>query len=338
MSIHAVLQFSFQIGLHHNVKKRCGCGVICLAFLIICAIIVAVVISLRHVLDQHKSMKVLGRDNDTIYLDNTSSLWYSKWSAEECISPDTDYSHTTSLYRVLSGDIKFHHDDMSTIITGGPRVTPARDLGYYSLYLLEGSHINCTICLSTSSTTVENGSVFIFNDLNYYKDYLNKKSEGEETAKYLQSLPIGTASQPACTTIHFSVPSASYYFVATETPGGLGIMYQFNYTTHVVFLDHTNYDEHCYVKQPHKCSINIPNTFLKDEDYVLLGYIHPLAETTTTHICVTRHAPSHVWLAITWSVVGLILFFSVVISIVVVCKYFGWRCYYIFCRKYSTLR
>ena len=268
-----------------RVHKCISCSIAALSLVILILCVIGLILCLSH---PHKSMKVLGRDNDTIYLDESGSLWYSEWSARECISPDTDYSHTTSLYRVQGGDIKFHHDDMSTSITGGPRVTPARDLGYYSLYLLEGSHINCTICLSTSSTTVENGRVFIFNDLNYYKDYLNEKSEGEETAMYLQSLPIGTASQPACTTIHFSVPNASYYFVATETPGGLGIMYQFNYTTHVVFLDHTDYDEHCYVKQPHKCTINIPNTFLKDEDYVLLGYIHPLAETTTTHICVTR--------------------------------------------------
>ena len=276
-----------------------------------------VIFTAEYVHSRNKSVSCLGYSGDTIELDEVSNLYYSSWSVKEC--PDKyDYEHVTTLYRVKDGALVYHNQTI-TFQSGHLHTThPSRDVGLLEyLYVLQGSHINYTICLSSEHTSQLNGKLYIFNNVEDIRNFVNEINNGS-AAVYQQNVTIGTNNQTVCTSIRYVFSRTAYYFVTVALPKG--VAYVFNYTVFRRYLNGSDYDELCRVSLSHQCNIGIPNS--QEDKYILLGSIEYIPPTIvvypTTHICVTRNN-SFVVSGLVFGGVGLLIMVLAVTVCVVLC-------------------
>lgn len=279
--------------VHAGAKYKCllwftPLAVLCFLTL---SVIALVALSVTYMLKHSKQSHVIEVNGDTVYLDQVESRLYSSWTVTECLEND-DFEHVTTLHRVKGNDVVIHEKN-KTFESGRFRTSGlSRDTGIVeNLYLLEGSWINYTMCLDSSSTYVLNGKLFIFDRNKDLQNFLSGASDGTDTAVYQRHLPVGLNNQTICTSILFVVSRVSYYHITAEIPSD--VLYMFNYTYSQLYLNGSDYASLCDVWLTHDCSVSIPSSVSSTEKYTLLGsveHIPPtIAVSPTTHICVTAH-------------------------------------------------
>lgn len=108
--------------------------------------------------------------------------------------------------------------------------------------------------------------------------------------------------------------------MAARTPAS--IFYTFQYTLHINYYDHSDYQVACSIYEEEPCEIALPGSMFSTEKYVLLAYVRPNVElsSSTNHLCVTANRSDSVYLIIgmATSIAALALLGTVVIIIVVV--------------------
>ena len=243
------------------------------------------------VLMRRVSCTELGIAGDTVCLDEANSLWESVWSARECLQAG-DYYKINSLYVTLKEDLVVHEYNKTLQSRDLFQSRQSRETGMINtpgLYLLKGSSIDYTLCISSEGSTQLEGRLYVFNDRKKFYAYIDESDDGDHTSVYYMDFIMGTNNQSVCSQMTFAVPEAAYHYIAAKTPGG--VLYNFTATIRSLYLNHTDYLPHCQISGSDSCDLKIPQSFT-DKKYVLLAYIHPVLpyapEPLSTHLCIER--------------------------------------------------
>ena len=262
----------------------------CISFLVLISVllIIGILVLSCHLTATVKAVR--GIEGDVLYLDRAKSLWYTYWSARECLTAG-DYTHTSSLYLVAEDDIIKYvkHLELRTPEIHAPE--PSRTIGTISttgIYLLRDSYIDYQLCLASTSSSDHYAEVFVFDNIENYFSFVDGVTTGDQNSVYHHTIPIGSSNNTECSTLGYTVTDPAHYFLTADTP--VAISYTMNATLQIAHLNHSDYVEQCEVTQSVNCTIRIPSTLVGNVDYILLEYIHPLSSTDplTTHTCVTQ--------------------------------------------------
>ena len=249
----------------------------------------------------------LGHRNDTIQLAVVKRLFHSAVSVSTCDQAG-DSQHINLVYLVQRDNISIHETTETYQSTRLDQYFPSATTGLIDyLYLLKGSQINYTLCIGSVSSKTLSGSLFIFNSDSKYSQYEESPEQGEALSIFSVHLKISNDNATNCLSIKFEAPESSYYFLTSRTPGE--IFYTYNYTKHVYFYAHNDYQEICSVYEGEHCGINIPGSLFTSQEYVLLAYVEPnvVMSAKQNHICVSssRSESSNLILGISASLGGL---------------------------------
>ncbi len=66
-----------------------------------------------------------------------------------------------------------------------------------------------------------------------------------------------------CIQLVFEASKSSYYFVAARTPAS--IFYTFQYTLHINYYDHSDYQVACSIYEEEPCEITLPGSIFSTE-------------------------------------------------------------------------
>ena len=289
ISQNIVLLPCLYTGMQH---PQCLCFIIPLIVVLALTWLITFPLMGRNVsttVSRNASKAVLGIAGDTIHLDEANNILDTQWFVRECLQKG-DYYKISSLYAVLEDHLIFHNSTAAYHSRELFQAQQSRQTGMVNtpgLYLLNGSSINYTICISSESYSKLKGRLYVFDDRSKYYSYIAGTSTGEHASVYWIDLPIGINNHSICSQLVFLVHKAAYYYVAGKTPGG--ILYNFTAIIHAVYLNNSDYSEQCQISGSDSCSLNIPHDFKK---YALLAFIHPVPpyvpEPLTTHLCISR--------------------------------------------------
>ena len=229
----------------------------------------------------------LSHEHDMVIVGTVDASWYLNVSVEE-VPKRGDTSHENNIF-VTTG-LKKHNTTNHKQYPVLYQSTSSRKTGILSFkYLLDGSSIDYTICLTYRTTGVmDDSSVYVFNDYDRFQDFQNGLPGSESHAICSRKLTVGTFNKSVCTPLQCSIKTPAFHFIAAKTRSD--IYYNFTYTIEKVYIQYTDYDQKCTVFEGRPCSLNLPEEKL----YYILAYTVPSKseEPTITHISLKTNSPS----------------------------------------------
>ena len=299
--------------------RKCSLGVtiFLLASVAVGCIIFSVLLAFQH---EISSGPQLSHRGDTVFLQSISRFYHSSITTSTC-DQRGDSPHIDRIFIVPENNLTMHHTNHSLNSAQIDQQFSSAVSGLIdNLYLLEGSDLSYKICVGSIDSGSLQGDLFVFtNDFNFI-EYKESPELGEQLSIISKSFEIGRDNSTNCVQLVFKAPKSSYYFVATRTPAS--IFYTFQYTLHINYYDHSDYQVACSIYEEEPCEITLPGSIFSTEKYVLLAYVRPNVElsSSTNHLCVTANRSDSVYLIIgmATSIAALALLGTVVIIIVVV--------------------
>ena len=227
----------------------------------------------------------LALQGNTLHLKTTNAFWYSRYILTETLQTG-DYEHAIYGYIVPCSRIKIHEYERYFESRTLYLTYPTRMMGVMDyMYLLPGSTISYNICLWTN-TSVNSAEFFVFDSLSNYRNFIDEDTDGQSSVAHY-TLTVGTPNSHGCTEVQFIAQKAAYYFMSARCDGGVN--YQYNISSNVKFLNHTDYTEQCVVTGFETCDISIGGSFLSSpKEWCLIAHVTSpppyIQEPQTTHI------------------------------------------------------
>ena len=270
--------------------------------------------------------QVLARGGDSVVVATISDSLWLIWNVVYECPQDGDESHTSELYLIQEDQL--HHRTRSRVRTSSEifnQTEPSCKTGFlgteHLLYLLSGSVINYSICLSSDEETDELGKLFIFDNDISYEDYVFQEYPcPDEEAIFSHDLIIGKPGNFECTNISFPAAANSYHYVVSRTPAN--IRFSYTYDVSVRYLDPTDFSgRFCtFFSEDHdKCVLQIPKLFTRTVvvDHVLQN---EGSNPVTTHICFeSRWKRGLIGIVSSFAALFVLVFFILFVCTVVAC-------------------
>ena len=266
-------------------------SIILLSLLIVDAVGIVVVLVLES--NHSQPSTHLGHIGDVVVItENENYFWTSSITLSESLEQG-DYTHENFAYLVSKDALKERSKQYKYHWNEDKLDTPQYDVGAVVYqYLLVGSHIHYTFCLSSMTDNTQYGTFYVFKGQDNYRTYANSPDQGDKLEIFKQQLEIKASNEAECTDIDYTINESGneYYFMMANVPGQ--IEYSYNITTDIVYYSHTDYQSHCEFFVRKTCDIDFPDE--KGSDVAVLVYIQPNAasDPITTHIQLDRHQPS----------------------------------------------
>ena len=261
--------------------------------------------------------QVLARGGDSVVVASISDPQLLVWNVVYECPGDGDESHTSELYLIQEDQL--HHRTRSRVRTS-PEIfnqsEPSCKTGFlgteHLLYLLSGSVINYSICLSSDEETNESGELFVFDNDRSYDAF---SSQGypcpEAQAIRRHDLIIGTSGNFECTNISYTALVNSYHYVVGKTPAS--IRFSYTYDVSVRYLDPTDFsDKYCTFHSMVDRTCVLPRLFT---NVAIIDHVIPNdgSNPVTTHICLEstwRHGL--IAMVTTFGILAIVAFVAVV--------------------------
>ncbi len=232
----------------------------------------------------------LAVQGDMLLLNKADILWYRKWSVRE-VQLAGDYPYTIRLFNVPCSRLVRHQFQGHFESPVLQLLTSTRSLAHTDyVYLLEKSTLVYDICLWANEST-PSAELFAFDSETDYKAFIDEESSGSNSVAHYK-LDIGALGLPICTQVRFTASKSSYYFLSAKCNSG--VMYQYNITSYVNYLNQTDYRDYpkCALRGSESCSLVLDNRFFPpSENHCLLAHVDKLPPylvvPPTTHVKVT---------------------------------------------------
>lgn len=243
-------------------------------------------VPISHVVCDTFQAHTLGHEGDTVLVSNSvNGFCHSEITVSQCLTK-VDSFHDVQVYFVKKDNLTVRENvdnfqSVSIDQAASSSITGIVDF----LYLLQTSIIEYTLCLGSEQDQQLKGTLFIFDDHEKFSNYQGSSELGEALSVFEQEFQIGNNGHSICTTVNYKARKASYYFIASRTPGG--IFYSFNYTNHVRYFNQSGYPIHCTIDSKDKsCDISVSGG---TENYAILATIGQNERTSyhQTHLCLT---------------------------------------------------
>ena len=234
-------------------------------------------------------------EEDTVLVVNMSTFWHSFVDVQQHMQQD-DEDHYIQLRFLQCSNLTTYvrenfYQSNKTKIKGRQLM-----ISSYS-YLLAGSSFNYTLAILLNenihnATNLNVAMAYIFNSKTDYFDYLH----GIYNATPLHSVPLlAGMNTPASNNISFRVDHAGYYFVIAEVSQPVHLIYQYNMSEYVVYMNLEDYpayhgEDDCDSRLDSTCSLNVKGRVLAPAmEYCLIGKVQRWLEdfhlhSNTTHI------------------------------------------------------
>ncbi len=226
------------------------------------------------------------RDTVVIVAEFSDPLDLSATSIHECPIPGKDFPHTNHLFIVPQDQLSRNFRNISK---PSKRIFNQTSPQCYinlldnDFYLLSGSEIHFSICVTTPGDFELSGTLLIFDNNEDFSKYHD--CDDTEDAALVHHLFIGRNGRFMCTNISYTSSINGYHYIIANTPGN--ILFQYHYTYQQYYLNKDDFSDSA------KCSVSVNGVNKCDlgdvarTPVVLVVYVEKnlLVNSFSTHLC-----------------------------------------------------